>query len=211
MKCECINTCDFIRCMSKVMPFTTVMAKAKYCENTDYGCAIYLEHEVLDIDKETGKLYPGYVAEGLEIFGKHYSESYKRLCVRYRETTRVSDVDSTIIQEVAMTPDQIRAVDVKGMMDSGKEIALLDVRSSKEWGESEVKLPGAIRIHITEIDKYLEKIPKNIPVITYCTCRHEKLSVRVTQILFENGFNNALFLLGGFDAWVSAGYPLECK
>ena len=110
-----------------------------------------------------------------------------------------------------MTPHEIRAVDVKEMMDNGKEIVLIDARSSKEWGESDVKLPGAIRIHITEIDKYLAKIPKNIPVITYCTCRHEKLSVRVSQILFENGFNNAHFLMGGFDAWVSAGYPLEPK
>ena len=66
-------------------------------------------------------------------------------------------------------------------------------------------------IPLTEIDKNMEKIPKNIPVITYCTCRHEKLSVKVTQIFFENGFNNAQFLMGGFDAWVSAGYPLEAK
>ena len=211
MKCESINSCNFIRCMSKVMPFTTVMAKAKYCENTDYGCAIYLEHEVLDIDKETGTLCPGYVTEVLEIFEKQYNESYKRLSVRHRETARSRGVDSTMIQEVAMTPSQIRAVDVKELMDSGKAVVLLDVRSSKEWGESDVKLPGAIRIHITEVDNYLAKIPKNIPVITYCTCRHEKLSVRVTQILFENGINNARFLLGGFDAWMSAGYPLETK
>ena len=211
MKCENINTCNFIGCMSKAIPFTASMVKAKYCENTDYGCAIYLEHDVLNIDKETGNLCPGYVIEVFEIFEKRYSESYRRLCVRHRDTTRSRDVDSTIIQEVAMTPDQIRAVDAKEMMDRGKEIALLDVRSSKEWGESDVKLPGAIRIHITEIDKYMEKIPRNIPVITYCTCRHEKLSIRVTQILFENGFNNAHFLLGGFDAWVSAGYPLEPK
>jgi rhodanese-related sulfurtransferase len=108
-------------------------------------------------------------------------------------------------------PSEIRAVDVKEMMDSGKEIVLIDMRSSKEWGESDAKLPCAVRIHITEIDNYLEKIPKNIPVITYCTCRHEKLCVKMTQILFENGFNNAHFLLGGFDAWVSAGYPLEGK
>jgi sulfur-carrier protein adenylyltransferase/sulfurtransferase len=110
-----------------------------------------------------------------------------------------------------MAPNEIRAVDVKEMMDSGKEIVLIDVRSSKEWGESDVKLPCALRIHITEIDNYLEKIPKNKPVIAYGTCRHEKLSVRVTQTLFENGFNNAHFLMGGFDAWVSAGYLLEPK
>jgi rhodanese-related sulfurtransferase len=110
-----------------------------------------------------------------------------------------------------MTSNEIRAVDVKEMMDCGKEIVLLDARSSKEWSESDVKLPCSIRIHITEIGKYLAKIPKNILVVTYSTCRHEKLSVKVTQILSESGFANAHFLLGGFDAWVSAGYPLEAK
>jgi len=74
--------------MSKVMPFTAAMVKSKYCENRDYGCAIFLEHEVLTIDMETAYLSPGYVVEGLEVFEKLYSESYKRLCVRYRETTK---------------------------------------------------------------------------------------------------------------------------
>ena len=110
-----------------------------------------------------------------------------------------------------MSPTNIRVVDVKEMMESGKEIVLLDARSSKEWGESDAKLPGSIRIHITDIDICREKIPKNTPIIIYCTCRHEKLSIRITQILLENGYNNARFLMGGFDAWVSAGYPLEPK
>ena len=110
-----------------------------------------------------------------------------------------------------MTAKKIRAVDVKEMMDSGIEIVLLDARSSKEWEESDVKLPGSKRLHITEIVKHLVKIPKNIPVITYCTCRHEKLSVKMTQVFNENGFDSALYLLGGFDAWMSAGYPLEPK
>lgn len=110
-----------------------------------------------------------------------------------------------------MTPTEIRVVDVKEMMDSGKEFILLDARSSKEWSESDVKIPGSIRIHITEIESHLGKMPKDVPVITCCTCRHEKLSVRIAEILVENGFSNALFLMGGFDAWVSAGYPLEHK
>jgi rhodanese-related sulfurtransferase len=109
-----------------------------------------------------------------------------------------------------MTAREIRAVDVKEMMDAGKEIVLLDARSSKEWSESNVKLPGSIRIHITEIDTYLVKLPKHVPIITYCTCRHQKLSIRVTEVLLEGGFT-ARFLLGGFDAWISAGYPLEPK
>jgi hypothetical protein len=93
MICEHITTCNFILCVSKVMSFTSLVVKAKYCENIGYGCAIYQEHEVLAIDEETGSLYPGYVMEELEIFEKQYSESYKKLCVRYREITLIRDVD----------------------------------------------------------------------------------------------------------------------
>ena len=82
MLCERINTCNFIQSMNKLMPFTAIMVKLKYCEKVGYGCASHQEHEVLAIDKETRNLYPGYVMEGLEIFEKQYSESYKKLCVR---------------------------------------------------------------------------------------------------------------------------------
>jgi len=33
----------------------------------------------------------------------------------------------------------------------------------------------------------------------------------VAQTLLDNGWKNARALLGGFDAWVSAGYPIERK
>jgi hypothetical protein len=93
MVCENINTCNFILCASRVIPFTSLMIKAKHCENNGCGCALCQEHEVLAIDEETGHLYPGYVMEELEIFEKQYNESYKKLCVRSRETTRIGDAD----------------------------------------------------------------------------------------------------------------------
>ena len=47
-----------------------------------------------------------------------------------------------------MTAKQIRAVDVKEMLDSGKESVLLDAPSTRGWGESDVKIPGAIRVRV---------------------------------------------------------------
>lgn len=82
MVCEHMNTCNFITCMSKAMPFTFLTVKAKYCEKSGCGCAISQEHMVLAIDEETGNLHPGYVMEELEIFEKQYSGAFKKLCVR---------------------------------------------------------------------------------------------------------------------------------
>lgn len=83
MICEHKGTCHFIQCVGKVMPVTAISIKVRYCENSSYGCAKDQEHEVITIDKERGNLRPGSVMDGLEIFEKRYSESYKKLCVRY--------------------------------------------------------------------------------------------------------------------------------
>lgn len=39
----------------------------------------------------------------------------------------------------------------------------------------------------------------------------EHSSARAAQILLENGFKSARALLGGFNAWVKAGLPVENK
>jgi len=85
MICEQISTCDYITCVSKVMPTTAVMIKAKYCNDFDNGCAKHQEHEVIAIDKETYNLCPDSVMGELEIFEKKFSESYKKLCVRHHK------------------------------------------------------------------------------------------------------------------------------
>jgi rhodanese-related sulfurtransferase len=35
------------------------------------------------------------------------------------------------------------------------------------------------------------------------------MSVRVAFLLLHNGYTNVNPLLGGFDAWIDAGYPVE--
>ena len=35
------------------------------------------------------------------------------------------------------------------------------------------------------------------------------MSVRVAFLLLRNGYTNVSPLLGGFDAWIDAGYPVE--
>lgn len=99
MICEHLNTCGFIASASRVMPFTAVMIKAIHCKDAGYGCAKNKDHEVLVIDKERGNLWSGTMIEGLEIFEKEFSKSYKKLCVRgYIETARVQRFDMAALK-----------------------------------------------------------------------------------------------------------------
>ena len=81
IKCEQINTCDFVTHVSRIMPFTAKIIKSTHCENIGYGCAKDQEHLILPIDQEPGNLFLD-VKEPLEIFEKQYSEKYKELHVR---------------------------------------------------------------------------------------------------------------------------------
>ena len=59
--------------------------------------------------------------------------------------------------------------EVEKMIDSGEPVLLIDTRSPKAWSESEVKLPGALRIHFSEIEEHLDELPHDTLIITYCT------------------------------------------
>lgn len=59
--------------------------------------------------------------------------------------------------------------EVKHRIESGEEIVFLDIRNPGPWGRSERKIKGAIRIPLSEIDQRIGSIPKDQPIITYCT------------------------------------------
>lgn len=64
---------------------------------------------------------------------------------------------------------RITKEDVISRMNSGEEIVFIDVRNPGPWERTARKIKGAIRIALTELDRRIEDIPKNKPVVTYCT------------------------------------------
>lgn len=54
-------------------------------------------------------------------------------------------------------------------LNRGEQFAFIDTRNPQAWGESDQKLPGAIRMPADEVDQHLDEIPHNRTVITYCT------------------------------------------
>ena len=54
-------------------------------------------------------------------------------------------------------------------LNRGEQFAFLDTRNPQAWGESDQKLPGAIRMPADEVDQHVNEIPHDRTVITYCT------------------------------------------
>jgi len=54
-------------------------------------------------------------------------------------------------------------------MEAGEDFVLVDTRNPQAWAQSDVKLPEAIRVPLNKIDENLSKIPKDKPIVAYCT------------------------------------------
>ena len=57
----------------------------------------------------------------------------------------------------------------KEMFERGDPVVFVDARNPVAWGSSEVKLPGAIRIPVDQVDAHVGDVPTGSTVIAYCT------------------------------------------
>jgi rhodanese-related sulfurtransferase len=64
---------------------------------------------------------------------------------------------------------RISLAEVKKRLDRGDPVLFIDTRSSHAWGESDVKIPGALRIHYSELEGRLGDLPRDRLIVTYCT------------------------------------------
>lgn len=69
-----------------------------------------------------------------------------------------------------MASDQRITVDeLRKRMEAGEDFAFIDVRNPQAWSQSDTMLPEAIRVPLDDFDKHLSEIPKNKPIVAYCT------------------------------------------
>jgi len=107
--------------------------------------------------------------------------------------------------------DRITIQKLKQKMDDKEDMIILDVRGNPDYRASLVKIKGAVRIPPGEIEERLKELPKDKEIITYCSCVNESTSGAAAQTLLNNGFKKVKALIGGFDKWEAAGYPVEPK
>jgi len=64
---------------------------------------------------------------------------------------------------------RITVEELKKRMDAGEDFTVIDVRNPKAWAESDTVIPEAIRVPPDELEKNLPRIPRNRPVVAYCS------------------------------------------
>jgi len=103
--------------------------------------------------------------------------------------------------------DRITVAELRQLMDDGQEIVVLDVRPKAIRAEGTI--PGAVSAHPADVDPALETYPRGIEMVVYCACPNEESAATAAKHLRKAGFKKIRPLLGGIDAWVEAGHPVE--
>ena len=93
--------------------------------------------------------------------------------------------------------DAISVRDLADMRSAGKEHAVLDVREARELAIC--RLDGALHIPMAELPARAEELPRDRLLVV--VCHHGARSQMVVDFLRGAGFDNAVNLDGGIDAW----------
>jgi rhodanese-related sulfurtransferase len=64
---------------------------------------------------------------------------------------------------------RITVDDLRKRMAAGEDFAVIDTRNPEAWGQSDVMMPGALRVPLDSFEEHIYEIPKNKPIVTYCT------------------------------------------
>lgn len=103
----------------------------------------------------------------------------------------------------------IDADELHALLESRKDIVVLDVRQPLDLLAHSEIIPGARRVPPKEVMEQAGLIPKDKDSVLYCTCVSEKTSRMVLENALGLQFSRIKFLKGGLAAWKEKGYPVE--
>ena len=64
---------------------------------------------------------------------------------------------------------RITVQELKAKMDKGDDLVVVDVRTGQDYADSRIKIKGAVRIPIVQIEERYKELPKDKEIILYCT------------------------------------------
>ena len=98
----------------------------------------------------------------------------------------------------------ITPLEAKALIESRKDLLLVDVRSPEEFQGG--SLPGATLIPFWDFAKGRFDLPKEKPILLVCAVGGRSLACG--QLLASKGYREVYNLKGGLDAWQEQRVPL---
>jgi membrane protein DedA with SNARE-associated domain/rhodanese-related sulfurtransferase len=86
---------------------------------------------------------------------------------------------------------------------------ILDVRSAAARRLQPWQIPGALHVPPNRIAGSLAELRQDREIVLYCSCPREASAAWVARRLMDAGLTEIHPLLGGLDAWLDAGLPVQ--
>lgn len=121
---------------------------------------------------------------------------------RFAMKTRQDMIEAAkaVIKEVTIQ-------DVKEVLDGGQRPVLLDVRAREEYEPGHLKDAVHIPRGLLELAAAAHLPDRDRLIIVYCAGGVR--SALAAQTLVEMGYRDVASMLGGYDEWAGAQYPVE--
>tara|TARA_B100001093_G_scaffold386061_1_gene371939 strand:+ start:63 stop:1211 length:1149 start_codon:yes stop_codon:yes gene_type:complete len=129
------------------------------------------------------------------------------------ESIYVPDLTDLVINpngqepEFTLREDKFVPVDdVHAAIEAGQSVILLDARAHGDYLYGHIS--GAVSLPFYALPDYIEELPRDTWIITYCGCPHA-ISGRAWQALRDEGFEKTAVLDEGYYVWRDRGYPIS--
>ncbi|MGD1170958.1 molybdopterin-dependent oxidoreductase [Mycobacterium seoulense] len=106
--------------------------------------------------------------------------------------------------DLVETPPRLTIGQLAELRGLDPRLQLVDIRSPRETVQGTI--PGARRIPLANLTDSLSALDPTAPVVIYCAGGHR--SIAAARVLRASGFGDVSQLVGGFDAWQGAGFPV---
>jgi len=96
----------------------------------------------------------------------------------------------------------------KAMTDAGVPVQYLDVRTPVEWEKGIIEDALLITVNDLVNPEFQDKLPADKDEIIGIYCKGGHRSAMALILLQQLGYDNAIVVVGGMDAWVAAEHPV---
>lgn len=103
-----------------------------------------------------------------------------------------------------ITPEEL-----KGKIDAGEDVIIVDLRHALEFEAQPETIPGALHMDAAELEEASEAIPRDREIVLFCACPNEVTAARLALLLRSHGITRIRPLAEGYEGWRSRGFPLR--
>ena len=102
-------------------------------------------------------------------------------------------------------PRDVSSSEARELIARNARLVLLDVRTPEEYRQAH--LSGALLIPLSELVKRVQEVPRNRPLLVYCSVGAR--SVTAAGFLASRGYGQVYQMSDGLVGWYRNGFPLE--